>query len=110
MIYEATKTIVSTPPKQNPPVPDKHGREPFHDPLLASVDNLSDRMPHDLMSREKMEAFAMAIGLTKVLRWKPRLVSRIPAASSALYRRPGYSANQLSSVSSRKTYQDPGCR
>ena len=48
-------------------------------------DNLNAKLPHDVLSREKVEQLALDVGLDKVLRWKPRLVG--PLSSTHLMTR-----------------------
>lgn len=51
-----------------------HLREPFHDPQLASVDNLHVVEQKNVTGTEKLYALAQEVGLRNVVRWKPRQV------------------------------------
>ncbi|KAK1702514.1 RNase III domain-containing protein [Colletotrichum lupini] len=53
-------------------VPEKsYQRTPFEHPALTRVDNLNAEQPQKVVTKEKVEALALAAGLDKVLRWKP---------------------------------------
>lgn len=80
-------------------VADEHGRTPFQHPSLAGLDNFNAERPQNVVDVEKLARFAVDIGLDKVLRWKPRLVSVPGRASASASARPG----QLTSFRSRKT-------
>ncbi|KAI1376545.1 ribonuclease-III-like-domain-containing protein [Hypoxylon crocopeplum] len=92
-VLEGTQSIITSPPKytepENNPFADR--RTPFEDPALLSIDNLSSRQPSDLFSLEKLAKFALDIGLTEVVRWKPRMPENIkgsgfdPIMSGAVY-------------------------
>ena len=60
------------------PAKDPYGREPFQHPSLDGINNLSATTPNDVLQIPKMHKLAMEIGLAKVLRWKPRLVRKLP--------------------------------
>lgn len=73
---ETTRTVMVTKnPFEEPATPDRYGREPFQHRSLANVDKLGERHPRDVASKEKLTKLAMDIGLTDVVRWKPRMVS-----------------------------------
>jgi large subunit ribosomal protein L15 len=74
-VLEVARSIVSSPPKPGAAVPDPHGRMPFHHPSLTGLDNLNAELPQQVVDMEKMAKFAVDVGLDRVLRWKPRLVS-----------------------------------
>ncbi|KAJ4286861.1 hypothetical protein N0V88_007873 [Collariella sp. IMI 366227] len=71
---ETTRTVMVTKnPFEGPATPDRYGREPFQHRSLANVDKLGERHPRDVASKEKLTKLAMDIGLTDVVRWKPRM-------------------------------------
>ena len=73
IVLEVTKNIISSQPPQAPA--DPFGRQPFEHPSLAGLENFAVKQPHDVISREALHKLGMEVGLLKVLRWKPRLVS-----------------------------------
>ncbi|KAG7116514.1 54S ribosomal protein L15 like [Verticillium longisporum] len=56
VVLEVAQSILSAPPSP-----------------AQSLDNFNAQLPHDVVSREKIEQLAIDVGLDKVLRWKPRL-------------------------------------
>ena len=68
------RSIVFSPAREGAIVADQHGRTPFDNSSLASLDNFNATLPHNLVSVEKLARFAVDVGLDKVLRWKPRMV------------------------------------
>ncbi|KAJ0299553.1 mitochondrial 54S ribosomal protein mL57 [Colletotrichum fioriniae] len=73
VILETTNRIVTgTDPLKKAIVPEKlYQRTHFEHPALTRVDNLNAQQPQKLVTKEKVEALALAAGLDKVLRWKP---------------------------------------
>ncbi|KAG7057149.1 RNase III domain-containing protein [Colletotrichum scovillei] len=73
VILETTNRIVTgTDPLKKAIVPEKsYQRTPFEHPALTRVDNLNAEQPQKIVTKEKVEALALAAGLDKVLRWKP---------------------------------------
>ncbi|OTA94601.1 hypothetical protein M434DRAFT_70920 [Hypoxylon sp. CO27-5] len=74
--FECTQSIITSPPNHKEPENDPFAglRQPFEDPELRGVDNLSNKQPSDILNLEKLAQFALDTGLTKVVRWKPRMV------------------------------------
>ncbi|KAI1305634.1 RNase III domain-containing protein [Xylaria venustula] len=72
---EAMESIITSPPKyENMPAdPYAEKRQPFEDPGLRGLDNLSDNQPNDIFTPEKLTKLAMDTGLVDVVRWKPRM-------------------------------------
>jgi len=70
--------IVNSAPNPDKATADPYAdmREPFQDPALRSLDNLSSTQPSDIFDREKLAKLAMETGLSEVVRWKPRMVRR----------------------------------
>lgn len=77
LIMETTKSIVSKEPKPNASIEDQYSeeREPFMHEQLRQVDNLSLESPKDVAGKDKLYDLAVDVGMMRVLRWKPRLVS-----------------------------------
>jgi hypothetical protein len=75
LALEATRSILVNPLTAEAPIEDPHGREPFQHPALANVDKLNSRQPQDIIQKEKLARLAVDVGLSEVIRWKPRLVS-----------------------------------
>ncbi|KAM0535169.1 hypothetical protein ACHAO3_005053 [Verticillium nonalfalfae] len=73
VVLEVAQSILSAAPKPGAVVADEFNRQPFEHPALARLDNFNAQLPHDVVSREKIEQLAIDVGLDKVLRWKPRL-------------------------------------
>ncbi|KAK1466192.1 RNase III domain-containing protein [Colletotrichum cuscutae] len=73
VILETTNRIVTgTDSSKKAIVPEKlYQRTPFEHPALTRVDNLNAKQPQKVVTKEKVEALALAAGLDKVLRWKP---------------------------------------
>lgn len=82
VVLEVAQSILSAAPKPGAVVADEFNRQPFEHPALARLDNFNAQLPHDVVSREKIEQLAIDVGLDKVLRWKPRLVSSIEESCS----------------------------
>ncbi|KAI0966666.1 RNase III domain-containing protein [Xylaria arbuscula] len=72
---EAMESIITSPPNYDgiPTDPYAEKRQPFEDPGLRSLDNLSGSQPNDIFTPEKLTKLALATGLTEVVRWKPRM-------------------------------------
>ncbi|KAL2127974.1 hypothetical protein VTI74DRAFT_9911 [Chaetomium olivicolor] len=78
---ETTRSVmVSQAPAQEPATPDQYGREPFQHRSLANVDKLSVRQPREVASKEKLTKLAMDVGLTEVVRWKPRMPENLESS------------------------------
>ncbi len=77
---EAMESIITAPPEYDKIVADPYAekRQPFEGPGLRSVENLSQHQPSDLFTPEKMGKLAIDTGLSEVVRWKPRMVRRLP--------------------------------
>ncbi|KAK0638513.1 ribonuclease-III-like-domain-containing protein [Cercophora newfieldiana] len=75
LALEATRSILVTPAESLPPVhiTDKFGRQPFQHPALANVDKLNAKQPQDIVHKDKLTKLAREVGLSQVIRWKPRL-------------------------------------
>lgn len=73
---EATQSIITSPANFTEPTEDPFAdrRQPYEDPDLRSLDNLSENQPHDIFSFEKLSRIAVDVGLADVVRWKPRMV------------------------------------
>lgn len=77
--------MTGTDPLKKAIVPEKlYQRTHFEHPALTRVDNLNAQQPQKLVTKEKVEALALAAGLDKVLRWKPAKVS--PKLTTSLSR------------------------
>lgn len=50
-------------------------RQPFTNPALRSLDNLSATQPNSVFTMEKLVRLAVDTGLSEVIRWKARIVS-----------------------------------
>ena len=79
LVMEVTKDVVSRPPlgpaaAAAAPATDEFGREPFAHPQLRSVDNLFFRTPLHVVGKDKLSLLAERVGLSEVIRWKPRKV------------------------------------
>ncbi|KAI1747393.1 RNase III domain-containing protein [Xylaria castorea] len=74
-ILEATQSIITSPPKYDNIVADPYAdkRQPSEDPALRSLDNLSGNQPNDIFTLEKLSKLAVDTGLSRVVRWKPRM-------------------------------------
>lgn len=78
LALEATKYILSS--KVAKQVPDEKtdlDRQPFQHPALADVDKLHDQQPKDVIPIKKLAKLGFDVGLSEVMRWKPRMVSLI---------------------------------
>ncbi|KAI0834698.1 ribonuclease-III-like-domain-containing protein [Hypoxylon sp. FL0890] len=92
-VLECTQFIITSPPTykgpENDPFADR--RQPFEDPDLRGVNNLSEKQPNDIFNLEKLAQFALDTGLAEVVRWKPRMPENIkgsgfdPIMSGAVY-------------------------
>ncbi len=73
---EATQSIINSPEHfiEVPEDPFADMRQPFEDPALRSLDNLSETQPYNLFTMDKLTKVATDTGLTDVVRWKPRMV------------------------------------
>ena len=79
VVMETSKMIMVTPntsasqstQTQNP---DHYGRTPFSHPALEMVDRLDVRQPSEIAEPKRMALLAKDVGLSSVMRWKPRLV------------------------------------
>ncbi|KAK5631110.1 hypothetical protein RRF57_006825 [Xylaria bambusicola] len=73
---EAMESIVTSPSKSGSIIADPYAeqRQPFEDPALRSLDNLSENQPNDIFTPEKLTKLAIDTGLSEVVRWKPRMV------------------------------------
>ncbi|KAI0456842.1 RNase III domain-containing protein [Xylaria acuta] len=78
-VLEATESIITSPRKYDNIVADPYAdkRQPFEDPALRSVDNLSGNQPNDIFTLEKLGKLAIDTGLSEVVRWKPRMPENI---------------------------------
>lgn len=76
-VMEATQFIITSPPNYTSATPDPFAdrRQPFEDPALRSLDNLSESQPSDLFTLEHLTKLAVDSGLSDVVRWKPKMVS-----------------------------------
>ncbi|KAI8630369.1 RNase III domain-containing protein [Xylariaceae sp. FL1651] len=74
-IMEAVQSIITSPAKYDAMTADPYAdrRQPFEDPALRSLDNLSESQPNDIFTLEKMTKLALETGLSEVVRWKPRM-------------------------------------
>ncbi|KAJ8125564.1 hypothetical protein O1611_g8075 [Lasiodiplodia mahajangana] len=72
---EATEAIITSVPKLDGIAADPYAekRQPFEDPALRSLDNLSTSQPNDIFTTDKLTKLAIDTGLTEVVRWKPRM-------------------------------------
>ncbi|KAI1125994.1 RNase III domain-containing protein [Nemania abortiva] len=72
---EAMESIITSVPKLDGMAADEYAemRQPFEDPALRSLDNLSQSQPNDIFTMEKLTKLAIDTGLTEIVRWKPRL-------------------------------------
>ncbi|KAJ3489460.1 hypothetical protein NLG97_g5993 [Lecanicillium saksenae] len=68
---EATKHILSKPASTNTQV---------EDAKLASVDNLHEHSPRDVLGKEQLSALARTVGLDNTVRWKPRQVDNLESS------------------------------
>ncbi|TGJ79378.1 hypothetical protein E0Z10_g9396 [Xylaria hypoxylon] len=74
-VREAMESIITSPPKYNNIAADTYAekRQPFEDPALRSLDNLSGDQPSDIFTLERLTKLAVDTGLSEVVRWKPRM-------------------------------------
>lgn len=75
LMMEATKDIIAAEPVPSQGAADG-GEQKEHSARdqLARVDNLGATSPRDVLAKEKLYQLATSVGLTDVMRWKPRLV------------------------------------
>ncbi|KAI0490460.1 RNase III domain-containing protein [Xylaria cf. heliscus] len=78
-VQEAMQLIITSVPIYDEIVPDTYAdkRQPYDDPALRSLDNLSGRQPNDIFAMAKMARLAVDTGLSDVVRWKPRMPDNI---------------------------------
>ncbi|KAI0437954.1 RNase III domain-containing protein [Xylaria telfairii] len=78
-VLEATESIITSPPKYEKMVADEYAdmRQPFEDPALRSLDNLSRKQPNDIFTTDNMAKLAIDTGVSEVVRWKPRMPENI---------------------------------
>ncbi|CAJ2507131.1 Uu.00g083170.m01.CDS01 [Anthostomella pinea] len=76
---EATQSIITSPADYAQPENDPYAdrRQPYEDPALRSLDNLTNNQPNDLFTLDKLTKIALDTGLTEVVRWKPRMPENI---------------------------------
>ncbi|KAI1093879.1 ribonuclease-III-like-domain-containing protein [Rostrohypoxylon terebratum] len=91
-VLECTQTIIASSPSDRQYEDSfSHRREPFEDTTIRSVDNLSEQQPSDLLNPQKLSQFAFDMGLSTVVRWKPRMPENIkgsgfdPIMAGAVY-------------------------
>lgn len=86
---EATQFIITSPPNYTSATPDPFAdrRQPFEDPALRSLDNLSESQPSDLFTLEHLTKLAVDSGLSDVVRWKPKMVSLSGKQAGVLFKR-----------------------
>ncbi|KAI0020250.1 RNase III domain-containing protein [Xylariomycetidae sp. FL0641] len=91
-IMEVTQSIITSAPKEAPvedPYADR--RQPFEDPALRTVDNLTMTQPNDILTLPKLAKIAEDTSLVGVVRWKPRMPENIrgsgfqPVMAGAIY-------------------------
>lgn len=90
---ECTQSIITSSPDYKEPENDPYAgrRAPFESTALRSLDNLSAKQPSDVFTLEKLSKFAFDIGLSRVVRWKPRMPENIkgsgydPVMAGAVY-------------------------
>lgn len=70
---ELTKDIIAQAPTGLPA--DPYGREPFSHPSLDGINNLAQTQPKNIVHHQAMHKLALEVGMMRVVRWKPRLVS-----------------------------------
>ncbi|KAJ9139387.1 Ribonuclease 3 [Pleurostoma richardsiae] len=73
IILEAMRSIVTSPTNSASKTADPFNRKPFEHPALASVDNLAQKQPQDMVAKERLARLAVDFGLHEVTRWKPRV-------------------------------------
>ncbi|ORY71441.1 ribonuclease-III-like-domain-containing protein [Pseudomassariella vexata] len=81
-IFEATQSIITSQDTFQAPENDIYAgrREPFEEPALRLVDNLSVTHPDNLLTKENMQKLAVNTGLSEVMRWKPRNTSSLKSS------------------------------
>ncbi|KAI3321830.1 RNase III domain-containing protein [Xylariaceae sp. AK1471] len=72
---QVMQSIITSPAKYDNMIADPYAdkRQPFEDPALRSLDNLSETQPNDILTMENMTKLAIDTGLSEVVRWKPRM-------------------------------------
>lgn len=73
MVMETSKMIMVTPTPGESAPKDHYGRTPFSHPALSMVDRLDARQPSEVADPKRMSQLAKNVGLSAVMRWKPRL-------------------------------------
>ncbi|KAJ2987072.1 hypothetical protein NUW58_g4705 [Xylaria curta] len=75
LIKETTESIINSPPKYDNMAADPYAekRQPFEDPTLRNLDNLSGIQPSEILAIDKLAKLAVDTGLSEVVRWKPRM-------------------------------------
>ncbi|EPE02871.1 rnase iii domain-containing protein [Ophiostoma piceae UAMH 11346] len=77
VVMETSKLIMATPNGGSAPQStqntDHYGRTPFSHPALEMVDRLDARQPSEIAEPKRMAVLAKDVGLSSVMRWKPRL-------------------------------------
>ncbi|KAH6692526.1 RNase III domain-containing protein [Plectosphaerella plurivora] len=81
---EASQSILSRPQAHGAIVLDEHGREPFQHASLKGLNNFNAKLPQDIVTREKVEALAIDVGLDRVVRWKPRLPGNLAGSGQTI--------------------------
>lgn len=74
---ETTRSLLAAPVGVETQSPDPYGRTPFEHAALANVDKLTVRQPRDIVTPDRIGRFCADVGLSEVMRWKPRMVSYI---------------------------------
>ncbi|KAI0392844.1 RNase III domain-containing protein [Xylariaceae sp. FL0594] len=111
---EATQLIVNSAPNPDNATADPYAdmREPYQDPALRSLDNLTSTQPSDIFDREKLAKLAVDTGLSEVVRWKPRMPENLSGSglstvlSSTIYAIVGAIALQNGGKAAHKIVQD----
>lgn len=73
---------------RNPTAPkgvDQYNRIPFEHPALDGLTNLSDRTKADILNKSRLAQLARKYKIDRVMRWKPRNVSRNLPCSVCLH-------------------------
>ncbi|KAI0205175.1 RNase III domain-containing protein [Astrocystis sublimbata] len=78
-VQEALQVIITSPSLKHklPADPYADLRQPFEDPALQNIDNLTKFQPNDIFTHDKVTRLALETGLTEVMRWKPRMPENI---------------------------------
>lgn len=59
---------------------DIYGRIPFQHPSLANLESVTSRSKEQLLDKRRLAQLAERYGLNKVIRWKPRQISRLESS------------------------------